>query len=548
MHPLVTKLLANRGITDEGEAMRFLNPDFERDTHDPFLLKDMRRAVERILGGVEKNELIVLYTDYDTDGTPAGVILHDFFKKIGYDNFENYIPHRHDEGYGLHTDALDGFAKRGATLLITADCGISNYDEIAHAREIGIDVIVTDHHTPPPELPKAFAIINPLQEGDDYPFKWLCGAGVAWKLVCALLHDGRHRKLFDVYEGWEKWLLDMVAIATVSDMVSLTGENRALARYGLIVLRKSNRPGIRALLRNAGVTQRDLVEDDIGFTIGPRINVASRMDTPRKAFLLLSTRDNEEAESLAQELDALNKKRKGAVASIIKEAKRRLAMVAEMPPVIVMGDLNWHPGLLGLAANTLMNDTGRTVFLWGGASSMIRGSCRGTGDVHVVELMSRVVQHFVNYGGHEAAGGFSLTRETLHTLPEALCRAYEETPKRAASKRERHAEAELSLEDVSWATHRLLEQLAPFGTGNAKPLFRFSETPIKTAAPFGKEKNHLKVILKKESGESVEAIQFFPPEELLFGFPKERVTFSAHIEKNTFRGAMSLRLRIVDVE
>ena len=217
-HPLTQTLLKNRGITTSGEAEKFLHPDYERDIHDPFLILNMEKAVERILRAIDVEEKIVVYGDYDCDGIPGSVILHDFFKKIGYKNFENYIPHRHDEGYGLNTDAVDEFAKNGTGLLITVDCGITDVKEVAHANSFGIDVIVTDHHLPQEIIPSAYAILNSKQKGDTYPDNMLCGAGLAWKLVQALLK--KRGKEWSVGEGWEKWLLDMAGLSNIPDMGS----------------------------------------------------------------------------------------------------------------------------------------------------------------------------------------------------------------------------------------------------------------------------------------------------------------------------------------
>ena len=234
--PLTQKLLFNRGIDTKEKAENFFNPNYE-DLNSPLLLKDMGKAVERILGAIKKNEKILIYSDYDADGIPGAVIFHDFFKKIGFDNFENYIPHRNDEGFGLNIDAVKSFSKDKFNLIITVDCGINDVKEVEEANKLGIDVVITDHHLPNGELPKALAIVNPNQKGDKHPFKSLCGAAVAFKLVQALIERGN----FEIINGWDKWLLDMVGLATISDMVPLIDENRILSYYGLLVLKKTRR-------------------------------------------------------------------------------------------------------------------------------------------------------------------------------------------------------------------------------------------------------------------------------------------------------------------
>lgn len=348
--PIVQKLLAHRGITDAEAAERFLAPSYDDHLHDPFLLTDMERASERVLRAVRENEHVVIYTDYDCDGIPGGVLLHDFFTAIGFSNFENYIPHRHDEGYGFNAESVPKFGERGATLIITVDCGITDHEAVERANELGIDVIVTDHHEPGETLPPAYAVVNPKRD-DAYPFTGICGTAVAYKLVQAVLAKGRATGEITLKDGMEKWWLDLVGLATIADMVPLVDENRVFARYGLQVLRKSQRPGLQHLLRKAGGSQRHLAEDDIGFTIAPRINAASRMDDPEDAFHMLRTKDEGEAGAYVMRLEKLNNERKGVVGSMVKEVKHRIESLAELPTVIVMGNPEWRPSLVGLVAN-----------------------------------------------------------------------------------------------------------------------------------------------------------------------------------------------------
>ena len=548
-HPLTQTLLKNRGITTYEEAEKFLHPDYERDIHDPFLILNMEKAVERILRAIDVEEKIVVYGDYDCDGIPGSVILHDFFKKIGYKNFENYIPHRHDEGYGLNTDAVDEFAKTSTTLLITVDCGITDVKEVAHANSFGIDVIVTDHHLPQEVLPSAYAILNSKQKDDTYPDNMLCGAGLAWKLVQALLK--KRAKEWNVGEGWEKWLLDMAGLSTIADMVPLRNENRVLAHYGLKVLRKSPRPGLMKLLRKLRVDQRYLTEEDVGFTIAPRINAASRMGIPMDAFRLLSTTDETEADVLSDHLNEMNETRKGVVAAMIKEAKKKIAS-REMREVIVVGNPAWKPGVLGLAANRLMEDYERPVFVWGReGGTHIKGSCRSDGSINVVELMVNVRQGiFLDVGGHELSGGFSISHEQIHFLEEEIILAYKKIEKKSSVEEAMAVDSTLSLDHVTWETQRLVEQLAPFGIGNPKPLFLFEGIEIKGVKAFGKEKNHLELQFENSVGKRIPAIGFFISQDN-FKTPVEEGNFInlfATLEKSMFRGRPELRLRIVDIQ
>ncbi|MBX4209544.1 DHH family phosphoesterase, partial [Candidatus Parcubacteria bacterium] len=351
----VANLLSARGVKTREEAEAFLSPDYDLHTHDPFLMKDMDRAVERVYKAIKSGEKTVIFSDYDADGIPGAVILHDAFKKIGFANFENYIPHRHDEGFGLNKAAIDGFKESGATLMITIDCGIADIDEVAHAKSLGIDAIVTDHHVPHDELPPAYAILNPKAAGCAYPEKMLCGSGVIFKFVQALFR--KHGAEFGIKPDWEKWFLDMVGIATLSDMVPLTGENRTFAYYGLQVLKKTKRPGLSRLFEKLRVKREHISEDDIGFTITPRINAASRMGEPSAAFDLLSTDDEAKADAYADALEHVNNERKGTVAALVKEVKKILAeRNVEEKRVIVLGNPLWRPSLLGLVANSLAEE------------------------------------------------------------------------------------------------------------------------------------------------------------------------------------------------
>lgn len=542
---LVQTLLKNRGIVTREEAERFLSPNYERDIHDPFLLRGMERAVTRIMRALESGERIIIFSDYDCDGIPGAVVLHDFFKKIGYENFQNYIPHRHDEGYGMNVRAIEQLAEEGAKLLVTVDCGITEVVEVARANELNIDVIITDHHIPADMLPPAYAIVNPKQEGDMYPDTMLCGAGVAWKLVCALLLRGRDT--WNIPLGWEKWLLDMAGLATIADMVPLRSENRALAHFGLTVLRKSRRVGFGVLLSKIGMAQSDLTEDDVGFMIGPRINAASRMGVPSDAFRLLATTDKHEAEELADHLVALNETRKGLVASMVKEARRHLdARRAndDLREVVVVGNPLWKPALVGLVAGNLAEAYLRPVFVWGRTDDgTIKGSCRSDGTCDVVELMTRTARMFIEIGGHALAGGFSVSHEMVHTLEDELVLAYQ-TKRTIREVVEQIIDGTLILNEVTFTTWNMIARFAPFGIGNPKPIFLFEKVRIADVRMFGKERAHTELSFE---GSRVKAISFFSEEKYKDITKGEVVDLIATMELSIFRGRRELRLRIADV-
>jgi single-stranded-DNA-specific exonuclease len=553
--PLLRRLLANRGITDMDTATAFLDPDFETQTHDASLLKDIDTATERILKAVAEDQKTVIYSDYDTDGIPAAVILNDLFDRLGYEHFKSVIPHRNTRGFGVHKELIDECIDEGVELCITLDCGMGARKEIAHAEAEGMDTIVVDHHLPNGDAPEdAHAVVNPKQEDCQYPFDELCGAGIAYKLAEAVSKDVReHASLNFIAEtplGWERLqLLDMVGIATIADMVPLVGENRVLATYGLKVLRQSRRPGLRKLLETANVNQHNMDESDIGFGIGPLINAASRMDAPEDAFEILATRSRKRADDLAAHLQKINNKRKGKVSAITKAATKKLNDRASVGPVAVTGNPEWQPSLLGLAANNLVDTFQRPVFLWGrGGDESLRGSCRSDESINVVALMEAAPDGVLEkYGGHAYSGGFTIAEDQVHSLEDALHAAYETLETKTVSE-EYNVDAPLDLSDISWELYDQIKQLAPFGQQNPQPLFLFADARVDAIEHFGKADNHLKVWFKDADRERIEAIEFFATSK---AYPQladaESVDVLAHLEKSTFGGSTTLRLRIVDI-
>lgn len=541
---LVRDLLNKRGMTDDESIAAFLTPDYA-SLHAPEMLLGMDKATARTLEAIERGERIAVYADFDCDGIPGGALLADLFAKIGYINFEVYLPHRDREGYGFHKDAIAQLAARGVKLIITVDVGTTAIESVAYAKTLGVDVIVTDHHEITGALPDALAVLNP--KVGDYPFRDLCGAGVAFKFAQALLTAGRARNLdafLAIAPGWEKWLLDLVAIATVADMVPLIGENRTLVYWGLSVLRKSPRPGITALCTEMRVRKHEITEDAIGFSIAPRINAASRMDEPQLALSLLTTKDRAEAEVLAGKLEKLNASRKGVVAGIVREAKKRAKQFADDERVVVLGNTEWKPALLGLAANSVMGDRGGLVCLWGrDGNGKLKGSCRSDGSVSVVDVFTHAKASFEEFGGHAASGGFTLVADQVHTLHDALSTAMSAVADDRIARDTSH-DALIVLEEVSSTLLADISRLAPFGIGNKKPVFLVKGARTVSFKRFGKEKNHVEIQLESEKGKRARAFDFFrSPEDfthaLAEGAPAQLL---ATIERDNFRGGLALRL------
>lgn len=569
---LLRKLLYYRGVKTAKDAETFLNPVFE-ENYDPFLMKGMDRAVQRVFEAVDKNEKVVIFSDYDSDGIPGAVILHDFFKKIGFNNFQNYIPHRVLEGFGLNHEAVDEFAKNGVKLIITVDCGIADIEEAKKIKEHGIDLIITDHHLPKffseENLTEALAILDPKQIACKYPDKNLCGAGVAFKLVQALIKKNIEYRIPVVEQklttgqvsnveknnltvGWEKWLLDMVGIATISDMVPLIGENRIFAHYGLRVLKKTKRLGLQKLFSLTKIDQKNLTEDDIGFMISPRLNAASRMGKPEDAFNLLIADNETDADKYARHLDSINNERKGVVASLVKEIKKHWK---EKDPekkrrVLVAGNPDWKPSLLGLVASSLQDDHDGPVFLWGREEGKnLKGSCRSDGCVDIVGMMAHAESLFEEFGGHSQSGGFTVSFEKVDLLADGLELAYEKLKISSETKNGIIVDAVISIDDINFDLEKQINVLAPFGVGNPKPIFLLKNTEIKEVRIFGKKNEHLELIFENTKGKRVSAIGFFTNPEnykrkVAIG---EKVDLLFNIEKSNFRGRAELRLRIVDI-
>jgi single-stranded-DNA-specific exonuclease len=532
-------LLARRGITNADEAEAFLAPSYDEHLHDPMLMVDMPKAAERLARAISNKERIAVWSDYDCDGIPGGVVLHDFLKKAGA-NFTNYIPHRHEEGYGVNIPGIESLAKDGTKLIVTVDVGIVDNEAVARANELGMEVIVTDHHLPSGELPPAYAVVDPKARPDEtYPFTELCGGGLAWKLACATLAHGFTGRE-DIPSGWEKWLLDMAGLSTIADMVPLTGENRVIAKYGLMVMRKSPRIGFQKLCKVARVNQRFITEDDVGFMLAPRVNAASRMGEARDAFTLFTTSDEGEADVLAKKLEALNRSRRAVAGSITKAVHEKLEarkQQGELPSVLVFGDPDWRPGLLGLVANGIAEEYARPVFLWGReGNKTLKGSCRAGGKTSVNELMHAAADAFIEFGGHAASGGFSIATEQVFDLEARLCKALASLPSHDAD--EYKADAPLTPGDVSIKTLSSLERFAPYGMKNEKPVFVLHDVCSTKSPGSGKQgstcayassKMNLKVTPSKRSRSTRSASSARPAKHL----SQERERISSRISSAT---------------
>lgn len=564
--PLIVQLLANRGL-DKPEAIdEFFNPDYVDHIHDPFLMKGMDKAVSRIYQALEKKEKILVYGDYDADGVTATTVMIKTLNFLGAANPQVYIPDRAKEGYGLKTEAVSKFKKDKINLIITVDCGIASRKEVDLANELGIDVIITDHHWVPEELPHAFAIINPRQENDPYPFKELAGVGVAFKLAQGLLSRRTDKK---ETMAFEKWLLDLVAIGTVADSVPLVGESRTLLTYGLIVLGKTKNTGLKELLRQMGekrskrlyASEQKIASDTIAFQIAPRINAAGRLDHANTSFALLSTESKKEAHGLVQSLEILNTKRQNITEGIIKEVRKRLEKkpANRRSKIIFEGDKDWPVGILGLIAGKLADEFSKPTFIFNRGKKLSGGSCRSIPSFNIIEALSGAEKLLEEFGGHKGAAGFKVKNKNLERLQKKLERvaAHEIKDEELAPAIE--IDAEIEAKDVRMDFFREVEKMAPFGEANPEPIFALHNMQITEMRAVGNGEKHLKLTLlpaeeKEKTGFSPR--KFFKAIGFNLGSLSvsqqikltDRIDIAFTLSNNEWNGASNLEFKIVDLK
>jgi len=552
---LADVLLANRGIETQSDVEDFLHPNFETGIHDPFLFRQMPRAVARIFRAIENGEHITVHGDYDADGVsgsavliatlrqlvagswqlgardPSNSQLPDASYQMPATTIDSYIPHRDKEGYGLNLNSVAHLKERGTNLIITVDCGIANVEEIALAKSLGIDTIVVDHHQFGDELPDGI-LIHPRIPGETYPFPHLAAVGVAWKLACALIVTAR-RKGIDIPDGWEKWLLDFVSIATVTDMVQIVGENRVLETYGLKVMNKTRRPGLKALIEIAGYELGDIDTEAIGFGLGPRINAAGRMDHASLALNLLLAENEEEAKILARELESLNRERQKATVKMMGEAEGQLDGRREtvdgsssggddrLPSTVyrlnILWSPTWSPALVGLIAGKYLDKTGKPTIAIGKNGEKWIGSGRSFAEYDITAAVRIAGEGILaRAGGHVQACGFSFTEDVGAQRAVPLLETFIERLRQHASVSLKEEDcvptiaidAEIALDDVTWQLIETLKRFEPFGEGNKKPLFVSRGLTVVSCDLIGQQKNHIRMTLRAPSGRTEKFIGF----------------------------------------
>lgn len=551
---LFAQLLWNRGIREPEDIRIFLEPSWEDGRHDPAQFRHMRAALDRVFGALQADERITVHGDYDADGVTGSTVLITTLRFIAANMgktdplIDYYIPHREKEGYGLHAGTVPKLKERETKVIITVDCGIASVEEIREARESGMDVIVVDHHQFGEALPDAH-LIHPGIPGETYPFKHLAAVGVAYKFATMLLEEARNRN-FEIKAGWEKWLLDLVAIATVTDMVPLIGENRVLETYGLKVLNKTRRPGLIALMREAGLEPGGLTTEDIGFGIGPRLNAAGRMDHAEIALRLLLSESSDEARQLADDVERLNRSRQEATRGMMKEAEAFVASADfdSSAKAFVLWNRDWSPSLVGLVAGRFIEKFWRPIVVIGQHGQQWIGSGRSIPEYDVTAGVKRAGEGILTRsGGHPQACGFALTDSTkLTEFRKRLAADAEDQLGHVALKPSIEIDAELPLASVNLDTCEQLARLEPHGMGNPKPVFIARGCKVMQADTIGKLNQHLRVTLFDERGRKVKALAFREGPRVTELTNGATIDLVYTIAVNAWNGRRTAECRIVD--
>ena len=539
---LFEQILTARGLTTWAARQAFLQPDYMAVKHDPFLLPDMKKAVARLKQAREQGEKIVIYGDYDIDGLSATALLLDAFDKFGFEDVDAFIPNRFVEGYGMTMGAVDKVRDMGADLIVTVDTGSLCHAEIAYATNLGIDTVVTDHHnvaeTPPPSV----AAVNPKFPGHTYPFRDLCGAGVAFKLVQAL-----QTELDGLPDGYEKWLLDLVALGTVCDIVTLADENRANVYWGLEVLKKQQRPGLKALMAVAGIEPEQVNARHLGFGLGPRMNAAGRLETAQHALDMLVARDGLVALEASEKLEELNGKRRIIQDAIFEEACVQAEQLADDRVLVVSSD-GWNHGVIGIVASKLVEKYKKPVFIIGERGEEATGSARSFGDFSAADAVRAADDIIIKGGGHGAAAGVTLETEKIGDFRRRVNEFYDSLQ---LTNQERYLlpRADVEIDDFSEIDEELVANLAkmePFGNGNPEPVLKITRASVLSMRRMGADGQHVKLALRDKNSKVLQMLAFNAPEEF-FREPGDEVVAWFQPTVNEWQGVRTVEGRLLHI-
>ena len=524
---LAAQILWQRGIRAEEEIQAYLNPDLQQ-LHDPFLLHDMEKATQRILTAIENGQNILIYGDYDADGMTASSVMKSALHELGAE-VQVYLPNRFTDGYGPNLDVYKYFIQNeDIDLIITVDNGVAGHEAIAYAQSQNVDVIVTDHHSMPEELPKAFAIVHPEHPESNYPFKYLAGVGVAFKVATALL------------DYIPSDMLDLVAIGTIADMVSLTDENRILVSHGLKVLANTERAGLMELMRLSGTDFEKVNEETVGFQIAPRLNALGRLDDPNPAIELLTGWDEEVAAEIAQMIDEKNSERKVIVENIYNQA---LTMMTD-EPVEVLYHQDWHKGVLGIVAGRLLEQFHKPIIMLAEEEGILRGSARSIENFNIFEALNGHRELFIAFGGHKQAAGMTFALENVEAIKQVMLEFIQENDIDMSEKSSLEVQGSLQFDQISLETIRSLEKLSPYGMDNPKPHFLLTDYQVEQARSMGKDNSHLKLKLV-QNGQALDAVYFGHGSESL-EFEQSDTELVGTLSSNTWNGTTTVQLMVAD--
>ena len=529
---LIAQLLYNRGIKLE-DIDSFLSVDLRLEGN-PFLLPDISQAVSRVYKALLAREKIAVYSDFDVDGVTATVILVEGLSRLGAEVIF-HIPDRFSEGHGLKISALEKLRAQGADLVITADCGVTDLAEVKQAQKIGIDVVITDHHIPLGSLPQAIAVVDPKRKDSVYPYPDLAGAGVAFKLLQALFHK-------DSKEKWLDRFLDLVALATVTDLVSLVGENRYLVKEGLRELNNSSRVGIQEMVKLAGLKLGELETEDISWVLGPRLNAAGRMNNASTSYQLLTTQSPEEARLLALELEKKNVERQKLTSEVLSRAREKMAAKLHLP-VLIESDESYSVGVIGLVAGKFANEFYKPAIIINLGPELCQGSCRSIAEFNIASALAECHDLLTAFGGHPLAAGFTVARQNLAQLEQRLTSLAMDQLGHLELRPELAIDAELSLSIIAGDTFNLIHKLSPFGRGNPQPTFLTRGVEVIECRNFGNHGEWLRLKLK-QGNVTWQAIDFESRRK------REEIPSCLDIvynlEKSRWNGEEVLRLNLLD--
>jgi len=536
---MVAALLIQRGITTFEEARKFFRPSLD-DLHDPYLMKDMDKAVCRIEKAIADGENILVFGDYDVDGTTAVSLVSSYLKSY-YPNVATYIPDRYDEGYGISFKGIDFADDNGFSLIIALDCGIKSIDHVTYAKEKNIDFIICDHHRPGSELPNAVAVLDPKRDDCSYPYDELCGCGIGFKLIQAL-GQNRNQTIDDLI-----FYLDLVATAIGADIVPITGENRILAKFGLEVINAEPRPGIKALIQN--VKKKVLTITDVVFIIAPRINAAGRIKHGNEAVSLLTEYDLDQAEQFASEIEQYNTDRKDLDKQITVEALAQITNNDETKRfTTVVYQENWHKGVIGIVASRLTETYYRPTIVFTKSGDKLAASARSVKDFDVYNALEACAEHLEQFGGHMYAAGMTLKEENYLNFKNAFEKQVQATIPQELLLPEISIDAEIDFADISPKLIRILSQFEPFGPQNMSPVFLTKNVKdTGYAKPLGKDNEHLKLFVKQNGSDGIGAIGFGMGAKLEGTKNQKEFDIAYHIDENEFNGSVTVQLRLKDL-